>query len=967
MQIRTTVLIGIAFVNGVLYANIAEPNLEKFNDYLNKNTELAEEIIDKKLANSIKYVLRSAKLPPHKRQNLLIKLGKSYLQQTSQAQHADTNFTNKVSMSKEMRKNLFSAANAFRKAVNLRGTRRAKNKAMFYLALTLSRLGSDNATFYYKELKKYATDHQLLPYVNLSYAEHLYAKGKYRQAEKLYMSAVGHQEHPAYPYSVYKLAYVYFHLAKHDKTLMKKSISSLKLLVNLDYKQNMQQDALTGLVDFWSEMQDTESAKKYFVSTNNDTYYFMTMEKLARKFLHEKKPNASIATYKQLVSSAIHLVDSPKYLHEMLNLLFRLKKYQTLVSYLQRIERTYFDKRSVWYVTNNTNMQKVYWQNYLDKMLYDYAKKFYELGTSLANSDMYKYARDILKTYLLIFPEDSNSLNAKFLLAEILYNFNYLEKAANYYSAVALTGERSEPLVKLAGMSAVRALEKLATQHNDDKVGSREIEKQLKQAMATYISLFPNDVETKGLLLASVQLELKHKQEKQAKHYLQMLIKSSPDSSEAEQAINKLLRVMVSNKQWQEIIAWADSNKEFRRSFNEATDKTIADTYKLANLYFAMHLQNTKRYLLAAEQFDKYKTLFPKDKRLGEVLLSAGKNYFMAGKIKYAVDSYSFLLDKFPQSKQTVEALILLAQIEEKLGDFEKAAHYYLEFSKRQKESKFNYQALAKAMRYYFYLGKYKKAIAVADYIQSVFRSLPDTFYAELAKIYLQDEQYDKVWGIYKNLLVYTHAQIEDVFLDVLQGLEQHDNIKYVEDRLSTRDTTDYEKRLLAKIKFNRLHVLSQAFLLQDIRTAKTIDKEIRDRQSKLLRLVSAFDEVIKIGNAEYQAMSFYRLGELHEGFADMILQVPTLYEATQQEINTHQSKLEKVSFPMKNEAFKYYLASYQKSQSAKIFNDYLLKAYKKISKSAPERYPVLLEKTDAPMYLTHKFYLNKSTRVLLQ
>ena len=146
------------------------PDFERFMTYFEGMQPQSPKVKDvAKMTMTIKSIIGVGGISPVQKQKLLFKLSQIHLQRA------------KVS-----RRDLISAANALRQVLKVRGSQALARRATMQLALTLSRLGNDNALFYYRKLLQQAHKDRANPYVHLARAEHLFAAGKYDQAEKYY-------------------------------------------------------------------------------------------------------------------------------------------------------------------------------------------------------------------------------------------------------------------------------------------------------------------------------------------------------------------------------------------------------------------------------------------------------------------------------------------------------------------------------------------------------------------------------------------------------------------------------------------------------------------------------------------------------------------------------------------------------------------------------------------------------------
>ena len=968
------ILVGVLLVTPSLSANLKdlEPNFERFMIYLNKNYHQHQLPVDDndKILNKIRSILRVSGISAMQKQKLLFRLGRIHLRRYEnnlKTLPLSAGRGSRTHLPKQLVKNLLSAANALRRAIKIDSNRGITNLAIFNLSLTLSRLRNSNAIFYYQKLLQQTANHDLLAYTRLALAEHLFEAGKYQQAILYYQKSVAYRQHNSYPYSVYKLAWSYHNLGKKTH---RKSLLSLQLVERLTTnKPQLHQDALDDLSNIWSNYRNVRAAKKYFVNKlARDELYHLTLQRIAEGYHAERQYHRAISSYKSLVEATQYLLNIPNHLQKLLELLFEVGDYQQLVSYLQKIPTQFASKDSLWYQNHKNHPQHKEMLQALNETIYHYGKYLYELGTDPQKKEARKYARNVLQLYLKTFPDSANYLDARFLLAEILFEFGYLERSAHHFLAISSDGDRNDPLTKIAALNAINSLQGL--RQGQDPMQEEEnnaIEIKYKEAIDNYLHLFPEDRQSKSILLTAARLELKLKNLPKAKMRLQSLIEVFSESIEAEQATELLLSLMVDNKAWKKIISWVTHYQNLKLRLTDRANQLITTNYKLANYRLALQLQEEKKYLASAEQFLNYQKLFTDDKLTDDALFLSGENFYKAQAIDQAINSHSLLLQSYPDSPFAKDALLSLAQTHERTGLFALAANYYYTFARRYPESRFNYQALAKSMHYYFYLNKVDEALQIADYTKKKFRGLPPEFYITLAKIYLKTKQYNKAWHVYQRLIIDGQTiddKLSDDFFDNLYATGHRDKLLHLKQVLQK---TDKNRDFLAKITFRQLLQPLQEFFAIDITNAKQLDTVVKEKQAKLLKLVTEFERVINLGIAKHQIVAYYRIAEMHENFSEMIFSAPTLTSDSQQEIDQYRSKLERVAFPLKNEAIKYYTMAYQKAHQQKIFNNWLLKAYQKIAKLSPETHPQIIEKISPPLYLTHRFNLNKSTKYLLK
>ncbi|MDE3269827.1 MAG: hypothetical protein OYH77_06050 [Pseudomonadota bacterium] len=947
-------LVATVYTAGIAYAD-TEPDFKKFLHYYASHSKIFAGLDSK--PSTAKNLL------PLDRQQSLLKLGLYHLNRAikQEGEH------------KHLRRSLRAAAGYLQQAMEVSGEQDIKAQAVLHLAITQTLLGNDTARYYYRMAHKLARS-ELRYYVNLAYAEHLYAQQQYRQAERRYKKSVAYRQHPSYPYSVYKLAWLYNHLSHTGyDNYHQKAVNSLKLLVSITAKDSrfisLQHDALRALAMIWSNSPDGALiAKSYFTTAKHKQYYYLTLENSARKFVNAKRLQQAVDAYKTLLSEGLDSIESPRYLQAMLDLLRQNKRYHDMIFYLRRAEKIYFSKNSSWQAANVSHPQRIYWMNYVEDMIYKVGKDFYALGTQMSDISMYTHARHALLEYLKISHNDKNLMHAKFLLAEILFEFKYYDQAATYYYDVLSAHTLDQELAKLAGISAIKSLkrviyEQLNMLHDSEDSTRVATEQQLKKIILSYLNLF-TDQHERGLLLDVARLELKHHNFNQAAQHLKALTVRHGKSLATATGLSEYLLALEGGKRWQEIIAWVDEqDKKQIQSMPAAVQQLVADKYKLARLNHGLNLHKDKKHRQAAVWLREYQRLFPADDHADYVTLLAADNFYQVGDINAALAMYGMLVTDYPNSASYAKAVRSLAMISERIGDFATAAEHYYSLGKGGEQDAL--PLLEKAMQMFSNLHMYDKAATVAQLIVQKNQSLPAGFYRRLSDLYFKMGRYDDVWKLYRERLVYTRALFNPALIDVFKNRGDTDKIAFMAKTLTQREQTQGltgdEQHLLAKIKFLHSQILIERFMLLELSDLANPDDEIKALQSEVLKIVAATTAVVEVGDPHYKVKSLYALGELYQGFASMITHALALTGETGVEsAGGDNSRQQATALLLLEEASKYYQASYSQALASEQFNTDMLRAYDKLSQVNPNKYPETIEQYSEPLYFAHDFYVHK-------
>ena len=116
----------------------------------------------------------------------------------------------------------------------------------------------------------------------------------------------------------------------------------------------------------------------------------------------------------------------------------------------------------------------------------------------------------------------------------------------------------------------------------------------------------------------------------------------------------------------------------------------------------------------------------------------------------------------------------------------------------------------------------------------------------------------------------------------------------------------------------------------------------------------------MKIGNGEYAVAALFRLGEMHENFSQTLFAAPTPTGASQLDIDRFKSEIEKVAFPLKEEAYRFYETAFKRSREVETFSEWTKRTYGKMSELSPAKNPSVEEITTTPAYISHRLSYDK-------
>ena len=373
-----------------------------------------------------------------------------------------------------------------------------------------------------------------------------------------------------------------------------------------------------------------------------------------------------------------------------------------------------------------------------------------------------------------------------------------------------------------------------------------------------------------------------------------------------------------------------------------------------------MRLSKQKKYGESATAFVAYQKEFAKAKNADDALFNATLNYFKDGNVEEAITKGKFLLSKYPRSKHRRLVLLDIAQSHESLADFQSAAGYYERYSKDYPQQRNSRLTLYNAAILYKGLKKYDKAINLFLRFKKFYpkSDLARESLLELAQLYERKKDFNNAVKYYQQHAWKYDVKSETYFLSLARAADiqyRNGNTKSANkqfDRLYRKlvkknSTPAFEaRRIVARAMFADINKNFQQFQSIKFSRASRIEKDVKYKQSRLKYLVKRYQRIIDLGSGEFTVASLYRVAEMNENFAEGLLGASPPEGSSQLQVDQFKSSsMEKVAFPLKEEADSYFDMVYKRSKEVQTFTNWTRLARAKMSEINRERYPVIDER----------------------
>jgi len=169
------------------------------------------------------------------------------------------------------------------------------------------------------------------------------------------------------------------------------------------------------------------------------------------------------------------------------------------------------------------------------------------------------------------------------------------------------------------------------------------------------ISKYPNSPYAVEAVFRMGELYYKTGKYKQAIEKLIAYLKKNRDGSCAKQSYFIIADCFYKTNQLANAEIWFRDAQKKWADLSELPRAVVWD--------LGAHKYNLRRYDEAIHAFSFYANMYPQDEKLKEALLLLANSYKAAGQISAAVTILNMILDKYPESKEASESIILMASM----------------------------------------------------------------------------------------------------------------------------------------------------------------------------------------------------------------------------------------------------------------------------------------------------------------
>ena len=984
------------------------PEAENFNKYLTDTNTSQSSLNDLQKADDLRLqtiksikVMINSKLRSEQKFELYLRLGELYSERHDYLREIEIRdyekrhdgWLNSKKKGKEpklshkgSRSILYKAVESFRSLVRNYSRHPRADAAMFALAKTLHRLENENSIIYFKKLIQNYKKSQFLPESYLALGEHYFYKQNFKKAKGYYQSAVRFKNSKVYTYGIYKLGWTYFNestgLDKQGKSV-DKAIAAFKLVVKLSERDagkktgfNLKQEAINDLIMVFAEFRRTNQALSYFERIGENEAFYDMLERMGNLYVENGENSKAIKVFNRLLKEAPTRKRNPEIYLTLVTLHDSRRELDLVVKNLQAMNQLY-KKPSIWTRVNSDDSELV--AKALEKTkksIHRYGTKYHKNGIKRNKKTYLTAALAIYNLYLENFPSSKEAYDLRYYLAEIHYFFKNYDRAADEYHQVSQVAGKFQ---KKAAKAAVASMKNII---DGRKYGKRpplgQVAKPLIipkekikyiRMLDNFVKLLPKDKTGDAMRYSAAYINFDYGHYNKALARFEKIVNDIPKSKQGRSAVKVILAYYTENKKWDQLIAIC---RKFLGNENIAKSKLksrIERTLRDSLFGQAVRLSKQKKYGKAALAFVAYQSEFSKAKNADDALYNATLSYFDDGNVEEAITKGKVLLKKYPKSKHVRSVVLDIAQSHESLADFESAALYYEKYSRSYPNQKKSRLTLYNAATLNKGLKKYDKAITLFLRFKKMYpkSNLARDSLFEIAQLYEKKKDFNNAVKYYQQHAWRFDVSSETYFRSLAFAADLQFNngnakaarkqFERLYRKLVKKDSVAAfdARRIVARAMFMDINGDFNQFQGIGFKRAKRIEKDVRYKQSRLQHIVKRYKRIIELGSAEFTVASLYRVAEMNENFAEALLGATPPKGSSQLQVDQFRSSMEKVAFPLKEEADSYFEMAYKRSKEVQTFTNWTRLARAKMSEISQDKYPLVNERNADAKYLSHR------------
>lgn len=712
------------------------------------------------------------------------------------------------------------------------------------------------------------------------------------------------------------------------------------------------QEALKDYVPFYADSQEDvgQAESKFLQLSGNENQAYQMLERLA--YIHADNGNrrAAVTLFKRLISRSPLSEKAAEYQH------------QIVLAYITNDPKTFqkelevwlenFGPRSLWAKENAGNAKLVEDVARLQETtLRNYVLQHHQTAQNARSPYSQKIADQSYTLYFKYFSDAPKAVEMRFFHAELLFDMEKYEQAAQYYTWVADKDPKG-PYREKAIVNALLALEKeLPSAKEIDAKRGNSLEKipldppvkRFEQASLRYIQEFPKGDKTNDIKrrLGVIYYGYNHFDEAMA--LFEQILRDDPASENGEIAGNLILDIYKLRGDMAGLERAGQTFLANPKIANTRFGTQVRGMMERAGYLKAEKTAESGNALQAAKEFEAFAEANRSSDLAVAARYNAAVNYEKAGDSAASIRMHKMVLMSSasnPKIKSAqADSMGALARIYQQTGQLEAAAKQYLAIAAANKDNPKAVNAYYNAGVLFDSLGETNQAVRSYQSYHDLSKRADrvEVIFAQ-AELFRRNGQAAKASNYYDKYLQSQprnrSREIEAAFMiaDIAAKRGQKSKAKewYQKTlemyKASSKKVRDETARFAAESRF----VLAQETLAK-LNAVKfgTSDKQQAKAAAEVKKLqdtyINEMKEVIRFDNGPYIVAALASTGQMFDSIVNLFEKIPVPAGFKEEEAAQYKQLIQAQINGLKNEAKNSYKAAVEKARELEVYSSWSL------------------------------------------
>lgn len=793
-----------------------------------------------------------------------------------------------------------------------------------------------NTNNYLERLVKEFPDGKFSQEANFRLGEYYFQSGDIQRATHYYHQVLKRDDYNLYDKALYKLGWAMLQ-SKNYEGAADKFISLLErkgVRLTPEGKEEIKEisiverdmiwDSIKTLIIVFDYMEGHSRIANYFKVRGIQSYEPYIYRKLGDIYLETGRYKEAADIYEAFVNTNPLHGDAPLFQLNIVEAYTKGNMFDLAYNARVKLIDTYREE-SLWYKSNKRNAQKrtrelVLLNKPLVKHdMYRLSKYHYSVAHSSKMAKAYTEAISHMRRFIDNFPQEPESeelrtmlTEVNFLLAELYFDMKDYHNAVKEYEKVAYQYQSSIFSVE-AGYGTLLSLEKLAKSSGSIRADN-SYALRFAEGCRDFARVFSQDRRVPEVLLKGADIFSQLGNFEEVRTMAQTVIENSLSSERDRYLAQRLIAEGFLKEQ-----AYKKSEEEIRKAIalipaSDKKDLPLLERALAASLYKqAEELKTQGKRLEAAEAFEKVYNTVPSSDIAPVALYDAGVLYEEKEDWDRAIKNYAILLQGYPDSRYTFDALTQWGEIKERFNDYANAAQLY------------------------------EKAASIAQD-----RKLKGDLFYKAILMYEKGEDLNGLYHSYKKFwesfpenprmvdLTFRVASSRESVKDLAIAHRLYERVILLQRKLGATATIE-DSLYAARAQLTLSDYMKSLF--EKVKLVQPLEENLKKKEDLLKDALTGFTAAAKYQISEITTEATYKMGEMLEHFRDAILESERPGGLTSEQIEEYNFLLEEQAYPFEEKAVAAYEGNIRRTIETGIYDQWIKKSYGSLARLLPARY----------------------------